>query len=199
MQAAAKEKVRKLRAQFFDDLRRQLYTAADDRAFFADIQASLVTLSAQLEQGQVAILYLEQNLLNVTCDDPGAALGLNVVLPLLQDRLDDLAAEHAAREADRVQAELLQQTVRAALTIFNFVWISFFPFVRAMRRVEGRRVCGARGGRGYRSARRSARSSSGSSRRRCASMHEADATPPLRDAWPVPSCSGRHPGGWSLR
>lgn len=120
MQAAAKEKVRKLRAQFFDDMRRQLYTDADDRAFFADIQASIVSLAAQMEQGQVAILYLEQNLLNVSCDDPGAALGLNVVLPLLQDRLDDVAAAHAAREADRVQAELLQQTVRCLHTGLPF-------------------------------------------------------------------------------
>jgi hypothetical protein len=112
LQILLKDKVRKCRAQFFEEMRHQLYSDEEDRLFFADVQASIKSLNSQIEQGQVAIIHLEQHLLNVTCDDPGAALGLSVILPLLQDRLDMLAAEHAAREAERVQQELLQQSVR---------------------------------------------------------------------------------------
>jgi hypothetical protein len=109
---ASKEKVRKCRSQFFEEMRRQLYSDEEDRIFFADVQNSIKSLNNQMDEGQVAIIHLEQYLLNVTCDDPGAALGLTVILPLLQDRLDELAAEHAAQEADRVQQELLLQSVR---------------------------------------------------------------------------------------
>jgi hypothetical protein len=113
VQAGARDKLGKLRAQFFGDLRRQLYTDEDDKSFYDDVQASLKTLGEQLEQGAVAAAQLEQHLLNVTCDDPGATVGMGLILPLLQARLDELAAEHAAREARRAEVELLRQSVRA--------------------------------------------------------------------------------------
>jgi hypothetical protein len=112
MQAVLRDKVTKLRGQFFGDLRRQLYSDEEDRSFFLDIQASIKLLNGRLEQGLVAVIQLEQNLLNITCDDPGATIGFGLILPCLQARLDGLAAEHAALEAERAEADLLRQSVR---------------------------------------------------------------------------------------
>jgi hypothetical protein len=115
VQNAAKDTQTKIRSQFFSDFRRQLYNNEDDRSFYVEVQASLKTLGEQLEQGKVAIGQLEQHLLNVACDDPGATVGMGLILPVLQTRLDGLASEHATQEAQRAELELLQQTVQNAV------------------------------------------------------------------------------------
>ena len=118
----------KLRLQFFAELRRQLYSDEEDRAFFLDVQASIKALKLRLDDGLVAIMQLEQHLLNVACDDPGCAIGINLILPCLQARLDDLASEHAAAEAERAQAELLEQTVRPLPHTMSAILLLFHQF-----------------------------------------------------------------------
>ena len=45
-------------------------------------------------------------LINVACDDPGAAIGANMALPLLQDRLDACARKFAEERALEAQEAL---------------------------------------------------------------------------------------------
>lgn len=113
VQAASLEKrAVRLRNQFFDEMRKQLYTEDEDRAFYADIQTALKLQEARLESGEVICAHLEQRLLNVSCDDPGSTVGMVLVLPLLQDKLDVLAANHAAEMAARAEQDLIRLHVR---------------------------------------------------------------------------------------
>lgn len=72
------------RQHFHKDVRKQLYSEDDDRSFFNRIKDALKGTEARLEEGRVALQHLEMFLLNVACDDPGAAIGTQLVLPLLQ-------------------------------------------------------------------------------------------------------------------
>ena len=91
-QAAAREQRERLRHHFCADLRRQLYSDADDRAFYKEVQHSLKRLDELIEEGRVAVAQLEQHLLHVACDDPGAAVGMALILPRLQVRSDTFGA-----------------------------------------------------------------------------------------------------------
>lgn len=66
------------------DVRRQLYSDKDDREIFSTIQDQLRRIDKRLEDGRAALQHLEMALINVACDDPGAAIGAQLVLPLLQ-------------------------------------------------------------------------------------------------------------------
>jgi hypothetical protein len=67
-------------------VRKQLYSDSDDRAFFDRIKCGLKTIEGRLEEGRVALQHLDLFLVNVACDDPGATIGSQLVLPLLQVR-----------------------------------------------------------------------------------------------------------------
>jgi hypothetical protein len=68
------------------DVRKQLYTDEDDRTFFAWIQKERRTVEERLADGAAALQHLEMALVNTACDDPGAAVGAQLALPLLQVR-----------------------------------------------------------------------------------------------------------------
>lgn len=68
-------------------MRKQLYSNSDDKAFFDRIKMGLKYVETRLEEGRVALQHLELFLVNVACDDPGAAIGSQLVLPLLQVRM----------------------------------------------------------------------------------------------------------------
>ena len=68
------------------DVRRQLYSAEDDRTFFDWTRRELRAVEKRLEDGRAALAHLELALVNVACDDPGAAVGAQLALPLLQAR-----------------------------------------------------------------------------------------------------------------
>jgi hypothetical protein len=72
------------RQHFHKDVRKQLYSDNDDRQFFDRIKCALKTIEGRLEEGRVALQHLELFLVNVACDDPGATIGSQLVLPLLQ-------------------------------------------------------------------------------------------------------------------
>ncbi|KAK9841198.1 hypothetical protein WJX74_001758 [Apatococcus lobatus] len=95
----------KLRQHFQKDVRRQLYNDEDDRTFFGWIQSELRSVEKRLEEGRATLQHLEMHLINVACDDPGATIGAQLALPMLQDRLDSKAREFADRRA--TEAELL--------------------------------------------------------------------------------------------
>jgi hypothetical protein len=56
--------------------------------------------------------HLEAHLINVACDDPGAMIGGQLALPLLQERLDAAALEYAAQKAAEAEAAVIQMEVR---------------------------------------------------------------------------------------
>lgn len=54
--------------------------------------------------------------MNVACDDPGAAIGSQLVLPLLQERLDAAALEYKAERAKMAEDEIIAMEVRSTLS-----------------------------------------------------------------------------------
>lgn len=100
-------KCMKLRSQFFSDLRRQLYTDADDLKYFDDVSTSLRCIQKRLHESTAAVTFLREQLFLVTCDDPGPLITMKLVLPLFRQRLDTLADAHAAKQAEAAEAELL--------------------------------------------------------------------------------------------
>lgn len=107
------KRVLRLRNQFFEEMRKQLYSEAEDRFFYSEIQKGIRAVEVRLEEGEVAVAQLEAQLLNVACDDPGSTVGMVLLLPALCDRLDALAAEHAAELAAAAEQELITLNVRA--------------------------------------------------------------------------------------
>lgn len=66
------------------DLRKQLYSEGDDSNLCACVEQLLKALEQRLAEGAAALQHLKLALVNVACDDPGAAVGMQLALPLLQ-------------------------------------------------------------------------------------------------------------------
>eukprot|EP00884_Botryococcus_braunii_P009363 jgi/Botrbrau1/18428/Bobra.0072s0020.2 len=98
----------KLRDHFQKDVRRQLYTLDDDVTFFDWIKHELKSVEKRLEDGRVALQHFMMFLINVACDDPGATIGVQLALPLLQERLDAKAMDHADYLAGKAARELIE-------------------------------------------------------------------------------------------
>lgn len=96
-------------------MRRQLYGEEDDRSFFDSIRQELKATDKKLEDGRAVLHHLEMHLVNVACDDPGAIIGSNLVLPLLQERLDAHAQEFAAQKSAAAQEAIIKMEARLLL------------------------------------------------------------------------------------
>ncbi|KXZ54862.1 hypothetical protein GPECTOR_4g934 [Gonium pectorale] len=104
----------KMRNHFIKDVRKQLYGDADDRLFFDNIKTALKAIERRLEDSSVALQHLEMQLINVACDDPGALIGTQLALPLLQERLDARGLEYAAQRAKLAEDEVLKMELLSA-------------------------------------------------------------------------------------
>lgn len=93
------------------DVRRQLYGDEDDRKFFQWVQSQLKQTETRLESGRAVLHHLEAQLINVACDDPGAAIGAQLALPLLQERLDAKAQEFARQKAAQAEEDIIKMEV----------------------------------------------------------------------------------------
>ena len=93
------------------DVRRQLYSMDDDRNFFDWIQKELRAVERRLEDGRAVLAHLEGALINVSCDDPGAPIGQQLALPLLQERLDAKARDYAAQRAAAAEEAIIKEEV----------------------------------------------------------------------------------------
>ena len=93
------------------DVRRQLYADEDDRKFFNWVQGQLKSTEKRLEDGRAVLHHLEAQLINVACDDPGAAIGAQLALPLLQERLDAKAQEYARQQAAQAEQDIIKMEV----------------------------------------------------------------------------------------
>ena len=96
-----------------------MYNADDDRNFFDWIQRELRAVEKRLEEGRACLAHLELALINVACDDPGAAVGTQLALPLLQERLDAKAREFAAQRAAAAQEAIIRAEVHCAYHAWN--------------------------------------------------------------------------------
>ena len=95
------------------DVRRQLYSMDDDRTFFDWIQKELRAVERRLEDGRAVLAHLEGALINVSCNDPGAVVGQQLALPILQERLDARAREYAAQRAAAAEEAIIKEEVHA--------------------------------------------------------------------------------------
>jgi len=93
------------------DVRRQLYGDEDDRKFFQWVQSQLKQTEKRLEDGRAVLHHLEAQLINVACDDPGAAIGAQLALPLLQERLDAKAQDFARQKAAQAEEDIIKMEV----------------------------------------------------------------------------------------
>ena len=93
------------------DVRRQLYGDDDYKNFFEWILDEIKHINKKLEAGSAVLHHLEMFLMNVACNDPGAAIGANLVLPILQERLDALALEYAAEKAAEAEKAIIKMEV----------------------------------------------------------------------------------------
>lgn len=96
-------------------MRRQLYGDEDDRKFFQWVQSQLKQTETRLENGRAVLHHLEAQLINVACDDPGAAIGAQLALPLLQERLDAKAQEFARQKAAQAEEDIIKMEVGSCL------------------------------------------------------------------------------------
>ena len=67
--------------------------------------------NAAIEKIQAVLPFLEAELLDAAHDDPSRLLVPVVMLPLIQERLSDEAAQHAERTAQKAFDDLLQDEV----------------------------------------------------------------------------------------
>lgn len=95
------------------EVRRQLYSDKDDLAIYSTIQSQLKLVDKRLADGRAALQHLEMGLINVACDDPGAAIGAHLILPLLQDRLDAQAMKFADKRAVEAEEDIIRMEARA--------------------------------------------------------------------------------------
>jgi hypothetical protein len=79
--------------------------------FFDWIQRELKAVEKRLEDGRAALQHLEMFLISVACDDPGAAIGAQLALPLLQERLDARARDFASQRAKEAELDVLKMEV----------------------------------------------------------------------------------------
>ena len=93
------------------DVQQQLYSDKDDRQLFQRIQSQLKWTETRLESGWAVLHHLEAQLINVACDDPGAANGAQLALPLLQERLDAKAQEYARHKAAQAEEDIIKMEV----------------------------------------------------------------------------------------
>lgn len=73
--------------------------------------APAAQVEKRLEDGRVVLQHLEMHLINVACDDPGALIGAQLALPILQDALDARSLEYAAERAKAAEDEVLRMEV----------------------------------------------------------------------------------------
>ncbi len=66
------------------DVRRLLYVEDGDMEISKCIQRQLKDAEKRLAEGRAVLIYLQNQLINVACDDPGAVVAAEVALPILQ-------------------------------------------------------------------------------------------------------------------
>lgn len=98
------------------DVRRQFYGADDDQAFVLSISLESKVVDKIIEEGRAVLQLLEMHLVNVACNDPGAVIGNQLILPMLQERLDEEKRKAAETQAQMQAEGLLEDEVCTMFT-----------------------------------------------------------------------------------
>jgi len=88
------------------DVRYQLHDDKEDHHGYQLLQTQLSQVEKRQEEGHAVLPFLEAHLLSLTCDDPGTIIGPQLVLPLLQKRLDAKAWEHHQQKLNQKKQEV---------------------------------------------------------------------------------------------
>ena len=95
------------RLHYAEEMQKKLQTDADDKRLFEALKISLKRTQERLEEGRVAVQYLELSLTNAACENPGTSIAEKLVLPLLQERLEEGAWQFAEEKARQAQEEIM--------------------------------------------------------------------------------------------
>jgi hypothetical protein len=71
----------------------------------------LKAIEKRQEEAKVVLQHLEMHLMHMACDDPGSLIGLQLALPILQERLDAKALEYAGEKAKMAESEIIMMEV----------------------------------------------------------------------------------------
>ena len=108
----------KTKPSILQDVRYQLHGEAEDHRLYQLAQKQLKQIEKRQLKGQAVLPLLENSVINLACDDPGAAIGPQLILPTLRKRLLDRAHEFHQAEAIRERAQVAMVTsAGAAVTV----------------------------------------------------------------------------------
>ncbi len=79
---------------------------------FVPLQTEIKAIEKRMEETRVVVQHLEMQLLNAACDDPGIIIGAQLILPILQERLDQRGKQWAAERARMAESEIIRMEVR---------------------------------------------------------------------------------------
>ena len=66
------------------EVRCRLCSEDDDTKIIKSIEEQLKDIKRRLGEGRAVLVHLQNQLINVACDDPGAAIGTHLALPILR-------------------------------------------------------------------------------------------------------------------
>lgn len=86
----------------------QLFDRREEEALKKKTTEELKSITEMLEAGAAVIPYFEMLVVNRACSDPGARVVQNLVLPLVQERIERLAERAAEQKILEAQEELIK-------------------------------------------------------------------------------------------
>ena len=95
------------RVHYAEEMQMKLETVEGDKRLFEALKISLARIQERLEEGRVAAQLLEVSLINAACDDPSASIAEKLVLPLIQESLEQGAWQFAEEKAKQAQEEIM--------------------------------------------------------------------------------------------
>ena len=77
-----------------------LFDDEEDRRLFKALQSQLMYITKQQEGASAAMYHLEAELVAAACHDPGSLIERKLVLPLIQQRINEAADAAAQQQAE---------------------------------------------------------------------------------------------------
>ena len=93
----------------------KLFGRVEEEAVRKQTVAELKSMTEMIEAGSAILPHLEMLVVHRTCSDPGANIVNKLLLPIVQERIQKLAKEHAAAKILEAQEDLIKAE---ALTSF---------------------------------------------------------------------------------
>ena len=88
-----------------------MYGDHDAEIFLHKIQQQICQIEHEVEQARAVVHVLSVQLINVAYDDPATALGSELILPMLQERIDARGEEWEKKKAAKALEDILEEEV----------------------------------------------------------------------------------------